>query len=194
MGLRGKWDFCLAEVCVFLLFVGVFYTFLYFSDCHGQGAGGKRSAKQSYIVHWISKTAKEFKYHGILICSLNQSIERNPFRVLFHGVYEKESLYVKKELFFLIGVLICLHEECKQYFTSLGSYQFMYNRNVCSRHAVMETTCVSLGWNYAFYEGMGEFCIQLRTKHFINGTGHSVAMNSCQLLIIIALLARNICF
>lgn len=101
MGLRGKWDFCLAEFSVFLLFVGVFYTFLYFSDYHGQGAGGKRSAKQSYIVHSISNTAKEFKYHGILICSLNQSIKTNPFRVLFHGVYEKKRFICEERLVFL---------------------------------------------------------------------------------------------
>lgn len=111
----------------------------------GQETGEKRSAKLSCIVHSVLKTAKEFRYHGVLICSLNQNIKINNFRVLFAGVCEKESLYVKKDLFFQTEILTGLHEECNQYFISFGNHQFMHNRNVCSRHAFMETVCVSLG-------------------------------------------------
>lgn len=97
VGFRGKWDFCLAEFCVFLLFVGVFYTFFILFRLPWAGGRGKKVSKTEL---YCTFNIKYSKYHGILICSLNQSIKTNPFRVLFHGVYEKESLYVKKDLFF----------------------------------------------------------------------------------------------
>lgn len=160
----------------------------------GQGAGEKRSAKLSCIVHSVLKTAKEFRYHGVLICSLNQNINKCSInKKKSAGVCEKESLYVKKDLFFQTEILTGLHEECKQYFISFGNHQFMHNRNVCSRRAFMETVCVSLGWNYAFYVGMGEFAFKWRTKHFIDGTGCTAAKHSCQFLFIIALLTWSIC-
>lgn len=96
-----SWGLCVLDN--YLLFVGVFFLLFrlpWKMNYLGQGAGEKRSVRQIYIVHPVSKTAKVFKHHGILICLLNKSIKRNHFRALFHGVYEEESLFLRKVIYF----------------------------------------------------------------------------------------------